>query len=77
MNATLTLQVMQLGSPIIIGESIPARIVGIAIDIKMRITYRCAWWDGRTRHSEWLEQCEVLPTNGTQIVKMGFHDGRH
>ena len=66
------IEVMQVGSLITLSDDIPARITGIAIDEKCRITYQCVWWDGRTRKSEWLEQFEVTRTDETQDIAIGF-----
>ncbi len=64
---------MQVGSAVTIANDISAIITGIMIEAKVHITYRCAWWDGRTRNSEWLEQFEVTRTDETQGVTIGFH----
>ena len=68
------IEVMQVGSPVIVGEDIPATITGIAIDDKSRITYQCAWWDKRTRKNEWLEQFEVVRVPGVEQMRIGFGD---
>ncbi len=67
-----TIELIQVGSPVTVGEDIPATITGIAIDAKSRVTYRCAWWNGRTREDEWLEQFEVTRTDETQDMTVGF-----
>jgi len=67
-------EVMQVGQPVTISDNIPAIITGIAIDEKCRITYRCVWWDRRTRKSEWLEQFEVTRADETQGMTIGFQE---
>ena len=66
------IEVMQVGSPVTLSDNIPARITGIAINEKCHLTYRCVWWDGRTRKNEWLEQFEVTRTDETQGMTIGF-----
>ena len=66
------IEVMQVGSPVTISDDIPARITGILIGENCGIQYQCAWWDGRTRNNEWLEQFEVTGTDEAQNMKIGF-----
>ena len=65
-------EVIQVGSPVTLADNIPATIAGILIHDKCRITYECAWWDGQTRHSEWLEEFEVTRTDESQDRTIGF-----
>ncbi len=60
------IELIQVGSPVTVGEDIRATITGIAIDAKCRLTYQCVWWDGRTRKNEWLEQFEVERVPGVE-----------
>jgi len=68
------IEVMQVGSPVMLSGDIPARITSIWIEDKCRIQYQCAWWEGRTRRCEWIEQFEVVRTDETQGMKIGFRD---
>jgi len=45
---------------------IVARVTGVCIREHGHVTYECSWWDGRTRHSKWLEPFEVQRTDGSQ-----------
>ncbi len=67
-----TIELIQVGSPVTVGEDIRAAITGIAIDAECRVTYQCSWWDGRTRQSEWLEQFEVQRVPGVEQMTIGF-----
>jgi len=66
------IEVIQIGSPVTLSDDIPARIIGIEINDKCRIAYRCVWWNGRTRNEELLEQFEVTRTDETQGMTIGF-----
>jgi hypothetical protein len=68
----MQIEVMQVGSRVTLSPDIPARITGIAIDENCRVTYRCVWWDSRTRRVEWLEEFEVARTDETQDMTIGF-----
>lgn len=67
------LEVIMPGSPVLVGNGkIDAKVVRVCIGDKNNITYECAWWDGNQRHEEWLHQAEVLRTDATAAVKIGF-----
>ena len=66
------IEVMQAGSPVTLADNIPARITGILINDKCRVTYQCVWWDDSTRMSEWLEEFEVTRADETQDMTIGL-----
>ena len=66
------IEVLGVGSAVTISDGIPAEITGIAIYGQGRIQYQCAWWSGHLRQSGWLEQFEVVHTDETQGMKIGF-----
>ncbi len=68
----MQIELIQVGSPVTVGEDIQATVTGIAIDAKCRVTYQCAWWNGRDRQSEWLEQFEVQRVTGVEQMTIGF-----
>ena len=68
----MQIEVMQVGSPVTLADNIPARITGILIHDKCRITYECVWWDGQTRTSAYLEEFEVTRADETQGMTVGF-----
>jgi hypothetical protein len=68
----MQIEVMQIGSPVMLSDNIPARITSIMIEEKCHITYQCVWWEGGIRYNEWLEQFEVTHTDETQGTTIGF-----
>lgn len=63
------IEVFQVGSPVIIGEHIEARVLAISIYEHNRVSYQVVWWDGNTRKTDWLESFEVQPHKG-EITKL-------
>ncbi len=68
----MQIEVIQVGSPVTLADNIPARITAILINDKCRVTYQCVWWDGQTRHSEYVEEFEVTRADETQGMTIGF-----
>ena len=66
------IEVMQVGSHVMLSEDIRARITGIMIDDKCHVTYRCVWWEGGTRNNEWLEHFEVAGADEPEVMQVGF-----
>lgn len=62
-----------VGSKAIIGGDIEAKIVEIIIGANKSIRYKCVWWNGRTRTSEWLDECEIDCKDDKILI--GFHEG--
>lgn len=51
-------------------------IDGIVIDTSIRagvVQYRVAWWAGRERKTEWLEDCEIVSEPPT-TERIGFRE---
>jgi hypothetical protein len=65
------LNLIEPGSPVTIGESIPATVTSISIGPNNHTQYHVAWWDGNSRQAEWLEECEVQPASNTTTA-IGF-----
>lgn len=61
---------MPLGRAVTIGDDIDGVIVGINIT-ENGVQYQVAWWNGRSRSTEWLFPSEVL-TNEPPTLKIGF-----
>jgi hypothetical protein len=56
------LQVLEIGSQVLIDGDIPATITAINIrGLEHRLTYEVTWWDERTRRTEWLDPFEIKP----------------
>lgn len=69
------IEIIQVGSPVTIADDIPAKITGILINDKCRVTYQCVWWDGQARNSGWLEEFEVTRADETKRMAVGFQHG--
>ena len=54
-------------------DHIPATIVSVSVCHPRRVSYEVLWWDGYTRHQEWLETLEIRITNNTgRRMEIGF-----
>ena len=73
--ASLTL--LPIGTKVLVGDSVEATVCEISISKHDRVQYRCAWWDGNTRHSDWLEQHEVTANKDASAMPIGFSHGRN
>ena len=73
------LSVFAVGTEVVIGTDAAITAVVTAVSIRDRVQYECSWWDGRSRHSAWLSDCEVFSgkrcglsrTKGAR-VRIGF-----
>ena len=68
----LRVEVMPVGSSVLVGDDIPATITGVWIREKCHISYQCVWWNGRERKECWLERHEVQGLEETQGTTVGF-----
>ena len=68
------IEVLAIGSAIVIGDDIPARITAITISGEgSKVAYDVVWWDGRDRRGAWLDASEVRSSSLTnQPLKIGF-----
>jgi uncharacterized protein YodC (DUF2158 family) len=59
------MEVIAIGSDVLIDGEIPAKIMAFEVRGEVGlVTYQCAWWDERSRKSEWLTEGEIKPANG-------------
>lgn len=61
-----------IGSKVKIGGGIAGVVTRISITSRTKVLYEVAWWDGRTRKSEWLEEFEVEALDPGDNMKIGF-----
>lgn len=66
------IEVIQPGSPVLVGENIKATVLSVKVGDKKCVSYECSWWDGRNRHVDWFEQIEVERTRDAQGIRIGF-----
>lgn len=58
----MTMEVMEIGSKVLLDGEIPATITSINIrGLEHRLTYEVTWWDERQRKSEWVDPFEICP----------------
>jgi len=63
-------EVLAIGTHVIIDGDIPATVRGIWIRAANYIQYDCVWWDERSRKSDWLTIDEIqVKDNITAAVK--------
>lgn len=60
------IEVLPIGTSVIIDGDIPAVIRGITIYSEHWIKYDCVWWDERTRKDEWLTVDEIKVKDSTR-----------
>lgn len=58
------MEVLAIGTSVIIDGDIPAVIRGITIYSDTWVKYCCVWWDERNRREEWLTADEIQVKNG-------------
>jgi hypothetical protein len=51
---------------------IPCRILAVMVGAKLGVSYQVAWWDGRTRNVEWVEEVELGPNAAAKTVRLGW-----
>ena len=67
------MKVIKPGSSVIIGDSIPGKVVNVLIESNNGVSYKVAWWDNNVRKLEWLEEFEVkLDPIENKELKIGF-----
>lgn len=56
------------GRTVKVGGDIIARVLEVSIRSidTDEVQYRVSWWDGRTRHAEWVNGSEVSMCDGTE-----------
>ena len=65
------IDVLPIGTKVIIGNSIHASIAGVWIREKGFVQYDCVWWDENQRHSMWLAPDEISGEVAERL-KVGF-----
>lgn len=65
------MEVLMLGTEVIVGDDIPAKITGICIK-PGSITYECSWWSGRDKKLEWMYDFEFKEVISHENIKIGF-----
>lgn len=69
------IEVYRVGSEVVIEKNIKALIQEVLISSKQQIQYKCVWWNGNTRISEWLYPNEIDGRYEDQ-ERIGFFNGK-
>lgn len=68
----MILEVMSVGSPVLLLGGLEGRIAAVCVFENQRVQYQCVWWSGRDRKIEWLESFEVQRMPESASSKLGF-----
>ena len=66
------MNVIGVGSSVVVGDDIPAEVTAVCIRMSNHVTYEVSFWSGREHKCVWVEQTEVRVTSGARPVKIGF-----
>lgn len=55
-----SIEVLAVGSSVLLGTVISARVTAVFIR-EGRVSYECVWWDDCERHEEIVEHWEIRP----------------
>lgn len=69
------MEVIAIGSTVTLADDIDAIVTAVCIRGN-GITYECSWWNGRSRCSEWLSDCEIKVKPAT-VNRIGFGCNGH
>jgi hypothetical protein len=71
-EATQTVAAFMPGAAVVLADDVPATVLSVQVRAAGTFAYEVAWWDGNTRHSEWVEPHEVKPGKGSAPARLGF-----
>jgi uncharacterized protein YodC (DUF2158 family) len=67
------MEVYKPGTEVILCDDIKARVTAVSILSEDLIQYKCCWWNGKSRTSEWVRPEEIITTDvKNNTVKIGF-----
>jgi uncharacterized protein YodC (DUF2158 family) len=70
-DATQTVTAFMPGAAVVLADDIPAKVLSVQFRVG-GLAYECSWWDGNTRHSQWVEPQEVKAGKGASPTRLGF-----
>ena len=53
------IEVFSIGTVVDLGEKLKGTVIEILISGNQCVKYKCSWWDGKTRKSEWFYAREI------------------
>jgi hypothetical protein len=73
------LEVLAIGAAVHIGpaagthpDPIAAMVTAVTIRAAGQVVYEVVWWDGRSRHCEWVQPCEITTDGPARMMTIGF-----
>lgn len=68
-----TIQVIAIGSDVLVGGDIPAKVLAVTIG-EGYVAYKCSWWNEGQRHVDWIPQIEVSETaQSKRLIVKGLY----
>jgi hypothetical protein len=71
-DETQTVTAFMPGAAVVLADDIPAKVLSVQLRVAGALAYEVAWWDGNTRHSQWVEPHEVKAGAGGKPLRLGF-----
>lgn len=53
-----TIQVIALGSDVLVGGDIPAKVIAVTIG-EGYIAYKCSWWSDSQHYVDWISEIDI------------------
>lgn len=67
-----TIQVIALGSDVLVGGDIPAKVLAVTIG-EGYVAYKCSWWGDNQHYTDWVSSLEVSEkTQNSRLVIKGL-----
>lgn len=68
----MTMDLLRPGSQVSICGDIEARLSSVQIHVGLRVSYKCFWFENKTRHTGWFDQEVVLSRGPEETFPVGF-----
>lgn len=65
-----TIQVIALGSDVLVGGDIPAKVLAVTIG-EGYVAYKCSWWNAGQHYVDWISEIDISERvqNSRMIIK--------
>jgi len=65
-----TIAVFAVGTEVDLGKNLKGTVLEVLISENDKVQYKCIWWDGKSRTTDWLSSLELKAT--TEKIYIGF-----